>query len=95
MNRLLNENDVLQRLETVCGLCGAVKSDVLQAIDACPTVDAEDVVRCYECKYARIGYTYDRPAWAECRRECRYGTGQILPLDWFCAGGAYLPVCED
>lgn len=95
VNRLINENDVIQRLETVYGLRGAVKSETLQAIDACPTVDAERVVRCCECRHARIGYTYGKPAWAECRRECNYGTGKILPLDWFCAGGNYSKCCED
>lgn len=94
-NRLINENDVIRRLETVYGLRGAVKSETLQAVDACPTIDAERVVRCCECRHAKIGYTYGKPAWAECRRECNYGTGKILPLDWFCAGGNYSQNCED
>lgn len=85
-NRLINENDVIRRIETVYNLRGEVKSETLQAIDACLTIDAENVLRCCECRHAFIGYTYGKPAWAECRRECRRGTGPIYPLDWFCAG---------
>ena len=38
--RLVNEREVIQQLETVFNLRGEVKSETLQAIDACKTVDA-------------------------------------------------------
>lgn len=40
MNRLINEDDVIARLETVYNLRGEVKSEALQAIDRCKTAHA-------------------------------------------------------
>lgn len=38
--RLIDERDVVARLETVYGLRGAVKEEVFCAVDACKTIDA-------------------------------------------------------
>lgn len=51
MDRLINENDVIKQIETVYNLRCEVKSETLQAIDRCKTVDAEPVVHCEDCKY--------------------------------------------
>lgn len=53
---------------------------VLDKIDAAPTVDAVEVVRCKNCKYS-----YDISG----RWRCSHGIccGRVVPPDFYCAEG--------
>lgn len=53
---------------------------VLEKIDAAPTVDAVEVVRCKDCEYS-----YNISGW----RRCSHGIccGRAVPPDFYCAEG--------
>lgn len=53
---------------------------VLEKLDAAPTVDAVEVVRCKDCEYS-----YKFSGW----RSCSHGIccGRTVPPDFYCAEG--------
>lgn len=78
-HRLIDEHDVIEALERVYGLSGAVKSETMQAINGCP----EKIVNCADCAHwinvsdrdGLRGYGY-----------CRVNSGLWKP-DEFCSAG--------
>ena len=94
MARLIDADALLNRFNTEIPIRPVSLTydmgTVLKAVMDSPTVDAEPVVRCKDCKYAHM--TYDGEV-KYCDRismpddEGDYGYALYLPGDWFCADG--------
>lgn len=54
-------------------------------LDCIPTVDAEPLVRCKDCRFAKIENNYGFNE-VICTNE-EFGPRCPVPLDWFCADG--------
>ena len=83
-HRLIDEHDVIEALERVYGLSGAVKSETMQAINGCPEVlEVHPFIHCADCAHwidvtdrdGLRGYGY-----------CSVNSGLWKP-DEFCSAG--------
>lgn len=80
LRRLLAERRLVLRKANECGGCEAeLFEKVMNMVDEQPTVDAELVVRCHECKYAGA---FDRHGFSLCSN-----TGCEVQLMEYCSDG--------
>ena len=95
MSRLIDADELMESIRNALGIKSMTKSLLLPAertiidqIDSAPTVDAVPVVRCKDCKHAKM--TIDGDLCKYCDLETD-GDGFPIELyleaDWFCAGG--------
>jgi hypothetical protein len=64
------------------------RNEIILDIDSAPTIDAEPVVRCKDCKYRlHLGPTEHYPETYVCRIDNVSGTRKAYRDEWFCADG--------
>ena len=77
MPRLINAENlwkaITTRIEEYCDI-----ADLIEIIEAQPTVDAVPVVRCEDCKYHELYEEHHSCEW--------HGFADVKP-DWYCADG--------
>lgn len=79
-HRLIDEHDVIEVLERVYGLSGAVKSETMQAINDCP--EKYMIVNCADCTHWMEAASRDLHGYG----YCRINSGLWRP-DEFCSAG--------
>lgn len=79
-HRMIDEHDVIEALERVHGLSGAVKSETMQAINGCP--DMGHVGNCADCAHWTEVLDRDMRGYG----YCRVNSGLWKP-DEFCSAG--------
>ena len=96
MNDLIDRQELLAALphvdldeDVMISRVGALM-DIADLIISQPTVDAVQVVRCKDCKYAHMTYN------GECKYCDVWGTDDplYLPADYFCVSGERKEVSE-
>lgn len=87
MSDLISRQDAIDALaEMYCksdedGYVWIIRGDACLRIDALPSVDAVEVVRCGECKHYNDGWCYNPNTYDDEKTR-----GNTSP-DWYCADG--------